>query len=321
MEKFTAIIKRISVIQALAFKESIRRRMILFLVICCVLFIGSGAGCTSACRGMQQQGLSLNLNREIARINKLEISADVKTKQIAELKKQFVSIEKKEARSLKSALLLVVFSMIAFWLFMISGIFTPFLAMNDFHDRTHIMILARPIQRWEYLVGKFFAIGSMLLLNLFVLLLSAFAFIYYFLDEPGWEILNGIGIFIHALILFTSMLIFLSLLFGRLPAIFLGITIVGIGVVPAVYLMTGNVDQISSPFNQGLVYALGYGLPQYALNFFYSLNQVLQEFSETSSFFKVGNNSGYYSIFINTGWLLVFWVLSLFAFARRQFDN
>lgn len=323
MDVLLKTIKRIGAIQGLAFKEALRRRMILLLVICAVLFIGSGAGCAGACRGLQRQQLEAQRKSNIDRIHAMQLTEQEKQQRVDALEKEFSRVEKQEAKSLKSFLLLIIFSMIAFWLFMITGIFTPFLGMNDFEERTHIMILARPLRRWEYLAGKYLAIVSMLLLNLLILLISSFVLMYVFLDEPGWEILRGVAVFIENLLLFAALLFLLGLWLGRIPAVLAGIVIVGLGVIPAIYLMTGKVDTVDSQMSRLLIYGLGYGLPQFALNFFYALNQVLkglQGIQQTGGFFKLGNNSGFHSLFINAGWLIASWAALVALFRRKEIN-
>lgn len=304
----------------LTFKEAFRRRLLVVLVLGCILFMGSGAGCLRACKGMVQSGVEgqeQQMREDLA-------NKGMKQEEIEEVVKSQRSkldvMEKATQKQLKTAVLGFSYGLIAFWLFMIAGVFTPFLAMNDFQSRTHVMLLARPVTRAEYLSGKYGAIVGLLLVNLALLLGSFHLFTYFSLGDPGWEILRGIPIFIEGLALFTAILMFLSLTVGRIPAIFIGLVLVVVGLVPGIYLM-GSPEKIGTGVQQVLIYAAAYGLPQFSINFLYGLGEVL-DMPGVDNFLKsAGNRTGFYSLFINALWLIGIWVGMIIWFRRKDVET
>ncbi len=311
---------RVLIVFELTFKEAFRRRLLVVLVLGCILFMGSGAGCLRACRGMVQssvQGQEQQMREDMA-------SKGMKQDEIEEVVKSQKSkldvMEKATQKQLKTAVLGFSYGLIAFWLFMIAGVFTPFLAMNDFQSRTHVMLLARPVTRAEYLSGKYGAILGLLIVNLVLLLGSFHLFTYFSLGDPGWEILRGIPIFVEGLALFTAILMFLSLTVGRIPAIFIGLVLVVVGLVPGIYLM-GSPEKIGTGVQQVLIYAAAYGLPQFSINFLYGLGEVL-DMPGVDNFLKsAGNQTGFYSLFINAAWLIGVWAGMTMWFRRKDVET
>ncbi len=321
MEFITKVSKRIWAVQNLAFMEAIRRKLLLFLIIFSVLFLFSGGGCTRGCISMQKGAIEFQKERRIAKIREAQqLTEEQKKAQIEALEKAFKNTETREKTFTKSMLSAVTYTMIGFWLFLLSGIFTPFLAMNDFQNRTHVMILARPVQRWEYLVGRFLAIMALLLVNLLIMLLVAHGLMFALSGDPGWHLLKGLGIFAMALLTFTAMQMFLSLVVGRVPSLFLGIIIVGLGIMPAFSLLGATTDQLSAGW-RAFVYGAGYGLPQFSINFLYGLTEVAADLDMTRSLRKVGNNTGPLSPLLNLVWFIVFWAASITLLNRREIET
>ncbi|MBI3396059.1 MAG: ABC transporter permease subunit [Spirochaetia bacterium] len=316
-----ASLSRIAVVFELTLKEAMRRRLILVLVLGCVLFMGSGAGCLRACRGLMNQsieGQEADFKRRLMREGRSAAEID---SQLGQARQQLQEAEKATKRQLKVALLGFSFGLIAFWLYMIAGVFTPFLAMNDFQNRTHVMILARPVTREEYLLGKYCAIVGLLLLNAALLFASFHAFMFLSIGEAGWEVWRGVPIFLEGLALFVALMMFLTLLVGRIPAIFIGISLIAVGIVPAMYVMTSP-EKIGEGIQQVLVYGMVYGTPQFSVNFLYGLSEVLDLPGIEDNFLKqAGNKTGLYSLFINAGWLIAVAASLVALFRRREVET
>ena len=320
MSEAAQILGRVWVVVRLTFQEARRRRLLVFLLVCCVLFIGTGAGCTKACRGLQEGQTQSQRQRMEERIKESALPQSEKEAQLRSLDDKVKSQVKGTTEQLKTFLLTVVFCMIAFWLFLIAGLFAPFLATNDFAERTHVTLLARPLTRAQYLSGKTFAIFGMLVLNLAILLLSAHLFAFLVLEDPAWELLRGAAIFLEGLAVFTAMLVCFSLIIGRIPATLVGLVIVGLGIGPAMYMMSGQMGQ-ESQTTRLVLYGLGYGLPQFGVNFFYALTETLKGTEAAAQFRKAGMNAGAYSLLINAGWFLVFSAVSVLILRRKELDT
>jgi len=292
--------------------------------------MGMGATCTRACRGVVETS-SVQGREDIQReLDRHGITGAEKERYLKEFDAQSVQRDKDSAKVFKWLLLGVSFSMIVFWLYTIAGVFTPFLAMNDFQNRNHVMILARPVERWEYLAGKFSAILGMLLLNLTVLLASFHAFFFISIGEPGFEILKGVAILLEGMAVFVSMMMLFSLIIGRIPSMIISLMIVAVTAVPGLFFISGKMEKIQSQMMKTVVLILGYALPQFGVNFFYGLGQVmdipgmsgLDTVTAAMEVLKqAGNKTGLYSIFINLGWLAAFWTVLIYFFQRRELET
>lgn len=325
MDTIFGILNRIRVIFALTLKEAVRRRLITVLVICCALFMLSGGGCTRACQSLTES--STQQQEEVARqiIEKENLSEEEKAEYLAEIerrKERAAEMEKVGKKQLKYLLLGVSYAMIAFWLFLISVVATPFLALNDFQNRTHVLLLSRPLQRWEYLIGKYLAILAMLALNLIVLLGSYHLSMYISLEESGVELYRGLVIFAQGVALLAVLLMLTGLNAGRIPSIFIVVVIAGLSALPGLFLTSG-LDKDFSQDWKILNTALAYGLPQLGVNFFYGMGEAmdLPGLEEQNFFKKGGNFHGQYSLLINTGWFILAWAALIFSFKRKELDT
>lgn len=321
MQNLLDKLQKIKIIFALTFKEAVRRRLILVLTGGCILFMGSGAGCLNACRGLLQQGQDLQKNQIQSSLAERGLTDQEIQEQMKTLGTDEKKIETIAGKQLKRFILGGSFTMISFWLFLIAGIFTPFLAMNDFQTRTHVLLLSRPVRRWQYLTGKFFAIFAILLVNALLLLLSFHIFFYISFDEFGSEILRGFPIQAELLMLFVTMLMLLSLVLGRIAAIFISLLVLGLTILPGFLLVSDQLPNIAAS-SRAILMALAYGLPQFGANFFYALGEVIDIPGVGENILKnAGNHAGYWSLFINLGWLAAFWCGLLFLFEKQDMDT
>ena len=313
-------IKKIYVITALGLKESVRKKLLLFLLICCILFTGTGAGCANACMKMTDGNLELQLEEQKVRIANMETNPEHKQKMLMDLHEEFAQAKNQGEKTFKNVLYVVIFSMIAFWLYLISALFTPFLALNDFQTRTHVLLLSKSLTRWEYLLGKFSSILTLMILNLLLMILSSALFLYLSLDDLGLPLLKSLLVFSQGLLVFASMVIFLTLVTGRLPGIILSTAITVITVVPAIGILNGDLS-IYKMGDNAVIYALAYGLPQLAMNYFYALSFSVSDLDLFKDLHKIGNTSGMVSVIFNTFWFAIFWSLSIFTFNRKDLDT
>ena len=331
MTEIIKLSKRIGVIWNLTFKEAIRRRMIILLTAICFLYLFSGGACGKLSLMCNQPATDSQIQQEVNKyerhINKQKIPDEQKRQIIAKFKGEALAKSrqgrKDQGKQGKFKMFILSYSMMGFWLYLCATVFTPFLMMNDFQSRTHVVILARPVPRWAYLFGKFSSIMTVFLGYFAIILLCTFAFLYFNVGDPGFELLKGALIFLQGLALYTSLLVMLSLLMGRIPAIFMSVVIVALGVVPAVVLLTGKEAMFEAPYNYIFVYGLGYGLPQFGVNFLFGLGETLNiPGMESSNMLKsAGNYIGLYSLLINTGWMILFWAVSIFTLNQKELET
>ena len=294
--------QRIFTIIKLTLREAVRRRLIYFLLLSGVLFIAAGTGCVSACQNLQSNAISMTQDDA-------GNTPAIDTRQSEQNGGEIV---------INSILSAFLFSMIAICLYATSALFTPFLAMNDFQTGNHITLLSRPLRRSEYLTGKFTAIIALLLMALSILLLSSFGAIYLFRGSTDWNLLRGVPALFSGILTFTAMLFFLSLFLDRILAPVFSILILSLSAIPGISLISGKEDAITDLGSQIAFYSMAYGLPGYALNFFYALDIVLK--NSPIHVIKVGVNSGLYATFVNLVWFLVFYSLSLLIFQKKKLN-
>ncbi len=325
MDTIPGVLNRIGVVFALTLKEAVRRRLITVLVICCALFMLTGGGCTRACQSLTVQGGKQQ--EEVARqiIERENLSDEERAQVMAEVernKARAAEFEKSGKKQLKYLLLAVSYSMVAFWLFLIAVVSTPFLALNDFQNRTHVLLLSRPLRRWEYLLGKYFAILAMLLLNLAVLLASYHISMYISFGQAGLEIYRGLVIFLQGVALLTVLLMLAGMTAGRIPSIFIVVVIVGLSALPGLFLTSGLDKEFEANWKL-LNQVLAYGLPQFGVNFFYGMGEAvdLPGLEEQNFFKKAGNYHGQYSLLWNSGWFILFWAVLIIVFKRKELDT
>lgn len=337
MDTLVAIFNRIGVIFSLTLKEAVRRRLILVLVICCSLFMLIGGACTRlACRGVEvaignQDAAAIERQEKVARqiLEREKLSEEERAQVMQEIEKRKAlsaerkaELDKENKKYLKFLFIGVSYAMIAFWLSLIAIVATPFLALNDFQNRTHVLLLSRPLKRWEYLSGKYLAILAMLLLNLVVLLLSYHLAMFLSVEEPGTEIYRGLVIFIQGIMLLAAMLMVAGLNVGRIPSIFIVVVIAVLSILPGLALTTG----LHKDFSSGvllLIDTIAYGTPQLGVNFFYGLGEAVDMpgVEDKNIFKKAGNLSGLYSLLINSIWFVVIWAVMIVLFKRKDLDT
>ncbi|MDH5655910.1 MAG: ABC transporter permease [Spirochaetia bacterium] len=320
MELILEKINKIYIIAALGFKESVRKKLIFFLLLCCIVFTGSGIGCASSCMNLSEDEIKLQLTEQKKQIENMEASPDEKKMMLGQLQSEYNKVKEQGEKTFINVLYIVIFSMIAFWLFLIAAIFTPFLALNDFQTRTHVLLLSKSISRWEYLLGKFTSILTLMILNLILMTASSTLFLYLSLNDLGIPLLRSLLVFSQGLLVFSSMIIFLTLTAGRLPGIFLSMVITVLTVYPAISIIKGELT-INEFSDNVFAFILGYGLPQYAVNYFYALSFSVKDIDFLKNLHKVGNNTGMISVMINFIWFIIFWTLSIFIFNKKDLET
>ena len=319
-----ASLRRILVVFALTFQEARRRRLLIVFLVGCIVFMGSGSACTYGCRKLDDAGGRQYRAQLLERMEQQGLSQEERAAELAKLDDLIEEDRKEKEKGLKSVLVVLCFVLIAFWVYLLAAFFTPFLALNDFFTGHHVLILARPTRRWEYLVGKFAATGGMLLSSLLLLLACYLLLMKLSAGVWGVELLRGVIYLLQGISVFIVMLMLLTLVAGRLAAVFLSLLIVAAGAMPG-YLIATQADLGDAGLaEKSLVYGLAYGLPQFGVNFVHAFAWMARDlpgFQDTidqSGLAKIGNNSGMVSVILNTVWFLAFWSGLLYLFRRRE---
>ena len=340
-------INRIGTIFSITFRESIRRKLVLIFVASCVLFSISGS-CSAKL-------ISMQLNKGDSQIRELppkdEFLKQRKQSLVemglkgAELQRQLASDEfqyemaaqqntpeakmkAKEERSQLSEMIVIGFciSLFAAWSYLLAALFTPFIALNDLYTGSHVLLLASPLQRWEYLAGKFLAILAMVVSSLVLMLLTFHVGMYVLYGHAGMSIWKGVPLLIQGLSLFILMNILFSFVTGRMPAIILSFIILLLSAIPAVPLISDM--EMTSTTGEMVKYS-GYAIPQLGINYFMALIYSIDSYPQATELLanmkltinKIGSNFALYSILINTAWLVAFAAIAGFIFQKRELNT
>ncbi len=321
MNQAGAILQRISAITGLTFREAQRRRLVIVFITGCLLFLMTGGGCAALCMKMRESGIDqarVQYERELEANN---VPAEQRSAMLAEFDRRAGEDQTQAQTGVKTAMLATSFSIIAFWSYAIALFLIPFLAFSDFQNNTHILTLSRPVQRWEYLAGRILGMTAIVFASMFLLLIFANPMLRVTTGAWGWELLIGAAILAEGLFLWIALITLFTLIAGRLPAIFLGVAVIILSSVPAPWLLQ---DQTGEGLWGGILYALGYGLPQLGVNFFYAFSEVLKAVPEVNQAMqqqgigRIGNMVGPVSLGINAAWIALCWAANLYIFKRRE---
>lgn len=324
MESVLEVFNRIRVVTALTFREAVRRKLLLILLLGCMAFMGIG----SLCNGLARASVDSNLERQRFMIEeqmrRQGVPPEEIESQLQEFDAQRDEMRKEEERSYEMGGVFLTYASFAFWTFALALIFTPFLALNDLYTRNHVLLLARPLQRWEYLLGRAAGLFAMILGSLLALGIVFHAFMLLAHGTWGFGIWRGVLILLEGLVVWLMLLFVLTLLVGRIPAIFLGLVILGVSVIANWGLiLEADLDGAY----QAALYGLGYGLPQFGVNFVHGWIESVRDYPEAAQLTgqlrlgQVGNDTDFYALWINAAWLLGLWAVGWLIFRRRELDT
>jgi ABC-type transport system involved in multi-copper enzyme maturation permease subunit len=98
------------------------------------------------------------------------------------------------------------------------------LVSKEIEKRTLYTVLSRPVQRWEFIVGKFFGLAGTLVVNTFFMAIGVFAALLYvshhFQAADGWVLVALYFIILQFLIITSLALLFSSFSSPLLAAVF-----------------------------------------------------------------------------------------------------
>lgn len=347
MKPILQSLNRIFVIFRITYRESIRRRLVWIFVGSCVFFSLSGA-CTAKfiatkiseseaqaklpdkasymarARAHYEGRLGIH-GKELDELLRQEEEryAQMKAAQDPEIQKKR---GEKTARTAEMMVVAFCFLLFAGWSYLLAALFTPFIALNDLQLGSHVLLLASPLRRSEYLVGKFLAILGMVLSSLVLMLLTYHAGMLWLYGHPGFAILKALPLLVQGLSLFIAMIILLSLVMGRMPALLLSLAVLFFSAIPAVPVLSQM--PIASGFDRWVIYT-GFALPQFGVNGLTAMIYAVGSYEEARSLlsqshlniFKIGAVMHYYSMWINLAWFVLFGGLSVILFGRKELNT
>jgi ABC-type transport system involved in multi-copper enzyme maturation permease subunit len=189
----------------------------------------------------------------------------------------------------------------------IALVLTVYLIPNEIERRTIYTILSKPVQRWQFLVGKY--LGAVLALGLMMALMTAIQLFVYYLKnhEVAWELAKAPSMFFIQMALLAAVAMFFSTFVAPLVNFFLsgGIYLVG-------SLLNPLVDTLAKGKGEGLAQAgvktLSFIIPNFASynvqNPIINPQQVIQ--NETQFYINVTVYGLFYVSLLLIGGILIF---------------
>lgn len=347
MQAIQNSLQRIGVIFAITYRESVRRKLVLIFIISCVLFSLCGA-----CSAKLVSIIGGNAHEEAIEFMKKNPSRDAYLKeQESQLKKRGAESDeisfymqqaamqyeqmkfqaspeeqKKAAESGQILVTIVCYGLFAMWCYLLASLFTPFIALNDFYTKSHVLMLASPLARWEYLLGKFLAIFAMVASSLILMLITFHLGMLLIFGDPGWAILSGVPTLMLGFAIYIAMMMLLSLVMGRIPAVVISLAMLFVTAIPGYPILSELAMDTQWKY---WFRASGYFFPQYGSNFIYGLVQSLGNFESVQpqltsmklDFSQIGKMSHIYSMLANVAWLIGFAGLATWLFERRDLNT
>ena len=143
---------------------------------------------------------------------------------------------------------------------------TVYMLPNEVERRTIYTILSKPVQRYQFLLGKYF--GAVLALGLMMGLMSCVTLIEFGVLQHNWgkgiELLQGIGMFFVQMSLLASVAMCLSTFIAPLVNFFLSGGIYLIGTLGYAFFDSFNKNPNAPMFSKALAWFVSSILPNFA---------------------------------------------------------
>jgi ABC-type transport system involved in multi-copper enzyme maturation permease subunit len=171
------------------------------------------------------------------------------------------------ARSETSTMIGTMFAVLRGTSALIAIILTVYMIPNEIERRTIYTILSKPVQRWQFLIGKF--MGAVFALGLMILMMSLVMIILFYIfqkPEPGklLELARQSVLYFIEMCLLAAVAIFFSTFVTPLVNFFLSIGMWLVGTVLNPLYDSIQTNQGASPIMQGVAKFVTSILPNFA---------------------------------------------------------
>jgi ABC-type transport system involved in multi-copper enzyme maturation permease subunit len=171
------------------------------------------------------------------------------------------------ARAETSTMISTMFFVLEYTSALIAIILTIYMIPNEIERRTIYTILSKPVQRWQFLVGKY--LGAVLALGLMIALMATVMIILFYIfqkPEPAklLELARQAVLYFIEMGLLAAVAIFFSTFVAPLVNFFLCIGMFGVGTVLNPLYDSIQNNQGASPFMQGVSKFITSILPNFA---------------------------------------------------------
>lgn len=219
------------------------------------------------------------------------------------------------ARAEQSTMISTMYAVLRGTSALIAIVLTIYMIPNEIDRRTIYTILSKPVQRWQFLLGKY--LGSVLALLLMILLMTAIMLImYFFLQHPGVSQLLEIAMqpffYFIEMCLLAAVAMFFSTFTPPLVNFFIsiGLWLVGTVLNPLYESIRDNTG--ASPFMQNIAKIITSVLPNFAT---YDVkNPIINPGSQIQS------DTAYFIYVIGYGliYIVILLIAGMLIFDRRE---
>jgi len=206
----------------------------------------------------------------------------------------------------------VGFHVIIFWGLTLAGLLSMGSLVGDIETGIITVFISKPISRFEYLMGKFIGVFSVVLVNMAILGLGFFFLAY--LKSGAWmfSLFIALAIFSLNICLLISFIFFASLFSSRIIAMLMGIIgyVLSLVIDIFVYFDALRENIIGSKTSLIMLNSLYFALPQWGSTQFYAASFIHDFFSQSLSFWPIPHTILY---------IMLIWLLMILLFRRKEF--
>lgn len=207
-----------------------------------------------------------------------------------------------------------LFMMASFWNLAISGLVTSSLISDEFENKTHALILSKPVFRLSYLFGKFFGVILLILVNCLFLIASYSAITYFKYGIIDWDLWKSFLSMQPAFALLISFVILITINMNRSSAVLLTFALVFVTCIINFPVYEENVFKAFESSDKKIILEMIYWiLPQFGTILYHSMSFVAKSLAQT-------HYLGTYSYFQMSAWLLIAWVLLFLTFRKKELE-
>ncbi|MBN1882670.1 MAG: ABC transporter permease subunit [Deltaproteobacteria bacterium] len=201
----------------------------------------------------------------------------------------------------------ISFHIIIFWGLTLAGLLSMGAVLGDIETGVITVFIAKPISRFEYLLGKFFGVMGVVLLNVIVLGCGFFLLAYLKTDIWPFKIFLSLAVFILNLMLLVSVVMLVSLISSRIVAMLMGIVgyLFSVGIDIPVYFDALRAQMVEKPAVLILSKIIYFAFPQWGSTQFYAASFLSDMFAQKMSFWPTIHTAGYI-VLVWLGMMLLF---------------
>ncbi len=218
-------------------------------------------------------------------------------------------------RSEQSTMISTMYAVLRGTSALIAIVLTIYMIPNEIERRTIYTILSKPVQRWQFLIGKY--LGSVLALLLMIVMMSTvMVILYYIFQHPDMNQLKDVArqpfFYFIEMSLLAAVCIFFSTFTTPLVNFFLSVGVWGVGTVLNPFYASISNNSGANPFMQGVAKFINMVMPNFAN---YDIKNPIINPGQV-----IENETGYFIYLVGYGlvYITILLILGMLIFDRRE---